>query len=86
VDTDRLRRALRTGEARAAVYDHLAQAQADGSEVRGSPHLFLPDGTNVHNPGIEMHWEGEHGRGFPVIDHDDPGVYKDLLERAASAG
>jgi hypothetical protein len=44
---------------------------------------FLPDGTDMHNPGIEMHWQGEAGTGFPVIDHDDPTVYDDLLKRAA---
>jgi hypothetical protein len=81
VDVDRLGQALRRGEARATVYEQMAEAEAGG--VKGSPHVFLPDGTDAHNPGIQMHWQGEHGRGFPVVDHDDPGAYKELLERAA---
>lgn len=61
--------------------DQAEKAATDG--VRGSPHLFLPDGTDLHNPGVELHWEGEKGRGFPVIDSDDPSVHGDLLRRAA---
>jgi hypothetical protein len=30
-----------------------------------------------------MHWEGDHGKGFPVINKDDPSVYEDLLGRAS---
>jgi hypothetical protein len=30
-----------------------------------------------------MHMQGEHGRGFPVIDSFDPSVYDDLIKRAA---
>ena len=56
---------------------------AESGRVNGSPHLFLPDGTDVHNPGIEMHWEGDHGKGFPVVDRDEPAIYEDLLRRAA---
>jgi predicted DsbA family dithiol-disulfide isomerase len=80
VDEDALALALDTGEGRRAVMDQLHIAQA--GDVRGSPHLFLPDGSDYHNPGIRMHWEGEHGRGFPVVDDDDPGVYRSLLARA----
>ena len=42
--------------------------------VRGSPHFFLPDGSDVHNPGIQMHQVGSPGAGFLVLDEDDPGV------------
>jgi len=35
------------------------------------------------NPGIEKHWEGDEGEGFPVIDHYDPSVYDDLIRRSA---
>lgn len=83
LDTGKLLEALDEGRARAAVME---QAQVAGSdEVQGSPHLFLPDGSSVHNPGIEMHWEGEHGKGFPVIDADEPEVYEQLLRTAAGA-
>ena len=57
---------------------------APGLGVKGSPHLFLPDGTDVHNPGMELHWEGEHGIGFPVVDADDPEVYTCLLYTSPS--
>jgi predicted DsbA family dithiol-disulfide isomerase len=81
VDEDALEDALDDGRARGDV---MAQWRAtDDAGVEGSPHLFLPDGTDVHNPGIEMHMQGEHGKGIPVIDADDRSVYDDLLKRAA---
>jgi predicted DsbA family dithiol-disulfide isomerase len=78
VDVDRLAQALGDGDGRAAVLAPPPEA------VAGSPHLFLPDGTDAPNPGIELHWEGEHGRGFPVIDADDAEVYEDHVRRAAA--
>lgn len=81
VDAGKLLEALDQGRARAAIME---QARVSGSdEIQGSPHLFLPDGSNMHNPGIEMHWEGEHGKGFPVVDEDRPEVYEQLLQTAA---
>ena len=59
------------------------RAAAEESEVKGSPHFFLPDGTNVHNPGIEMEWAGAHGEGFPVVHKDDPRIYDDLVRQGA---
>ena len=82
VDVDALAEALDDGRARRALLDQHRVAEA-GGEVNGSPHLFLPDGTNAHNPGIEMHWEGEQGQGFPVVTKDDPSIYGDLLVQAA---
>jgi predicted DsbA family dithiol-disulfide isomerase len=84
VDVDALTQALDDGRARRAVIDQWHEAER--GEVQGSPHVFLPDGTNAHNPGIEMHWEGEKPGGFPVIDADEPSVYDDLVRRAAEAG
>ncbi len=81
VDVDALTKSLDEGTARSAVIEQWHAAQ-DGP-VKGSPHLFLADGTDAANPGITMHWEGDHGRGFPVVDHDDPSVYDDLVRRAA---
>ncbi|MDQ1444503.1 MAG: hypothetical protein QOI20_967 [Acidimicrobiaceae bacterium] len=81
---DALREAFDSGAARSAVLDQCETARTS-ARVKGSPHLFLPDGTDVHNPGIDLHWVGEHGTGFPVVDQDDPDVYKRLLEVAASA-
>jgi predicted DsbA family dithiol-disulfide isomerase len=81
IDVPALREALDDGRARRSVFEH--QREASDDEVMGSPHLFLPDGTDAHNPGIEMEWSGEHGQGFPMVAKDDPAVYEDLLRRAA---
>ncbi|MDP8928122.1 MAG: DsbA family protein [Actinomycetota bacterium] len=83
VDKSKLRDALDDGRAHRAVIEQFETSRSQ--QVDGSPHLFLPDGTDVANPGVEMHWEGEHGRGFPVVDSDDPGVYERILERAAGS-
>ncbi len=80
VDRDELQRSLDAGIARRAVFEQWREGRG---AARGSPHLFLPDGTDAHNPGIQMHWEGSHGTGFPVVDKDDPTIYESLLERAA---
>jgi predicted DsbA family dithiol-disulfide isomerase len=79
VMVDDLEGSLYRGVARRNVIDQWHEAVADGSGVKGSPHLFFPEGTDAHNPGIEMHWNGEHGEGFPIIDCDDPSVYENLL-------
>jgi len=81
VDADALLQLLDSGQARAAVTAQWQQAESD--RIQGSPHLFLADGTSVHNPGITKHWVSQPGQGFPVVDEDDPQVYDDLLRRAA---
>ena len=81
VDADRLAADLESGRFRSRMLEHHRRHH---DEVNGSPHVFLPDGAGHHNPGIEMHWEGEHGVGFPVIDADDPAVYEAILRRAAA--
>lgn len=80
VDAARLEGALDDGSSRAAVMRQFGTANSE--RVIGSPHLFLPDGSDVHNPGIEMHWQGEHGEGTVIVDDDDPSVYEDLLAGA----
>jgi predicted DsbA family dithiol-disulfide isomerase len=82
VDVDALARALDEGRARSAVIEQRDTAERIG--VKGSPHVYLPDGSDVANPGVEKHWEGDEGEGFPVIDAYDPSVYDDLIKRAAS--
>lgn len=82
VDEDALATALDGGVARRTVMDQAAEAFTEA--IEGSPHLFLPDGTDVHNPGVGLHWEGTKGIGFPVVHADDPSVYADLLHRAAT--
>ena len=79
LDVEALTKTLDDGVGRRAVLQQLDSATATG--VKGSPHLFLPDGSDVHNPGIAMHWQGEHGHGSPVVDRDEPGVYVELLRR-----
>jgi hypothetical protein len=81
VDVGQLAAALDEGRARRCIFDDWEIAKTD--EVQGSPHLFLPDGSSVHSPGVTHHWEGDFGIGFPVVDSDDPTVYDDLLRRAA---
>ena len=49
--------------------------------VQGSPHVFLPDGTAVFNPGIgNIDWV----RGIPVPSEVDEGEIAKLLDRAAA--
>jgi predicted DsbA family dithiol-disulfide isomerase len=79
VDAADLEASLDKGFGRAPVINQWRVATADLSAVKGSPHLFLPDGNNAHNPGIRMHWSDAHGKGFPIIDGDDPSVYENLL-------
>jgi predicted DsbA family dithiol-disulfide isomerase len=80
LDVAALREALDDGRARREVFEQTRVAE--GSAVKGSPHFFLPDGTDAHNPGIEFEWVGEEGRGFPVVTKDDPSAYEELLRRA----
>lgn len=80
LDIERLRYDLVTGVPRHAVFDDHAVASSE--TVVMSPHLFLPDGTNQTNPGLTVHWQGEWAKGFPVIDHDDPTVYEQILRAA----
>jgi len=82
VDAPKLMGALDDGRARAELMRYAVVA--DSEEIKGSPHVFLPDGTDVHNPGIEMHWEGEHRKGSLMVDRDEPEIYEDLLRRAAA--
>ncbi len=81
VDAVALEEALDDGRARRTILEHMAQAQE--LNVQGSPQLILADGYTVHNPGIESHWAGDKGVGFPVITNDDPSVYETILWRAA---
>jgi predicted DsbA family dithiol-disulfide isomerase len=81
LDADLLEKALDGRRARGSVF--LDRAEAHGAGVEGSPHLFLPDGTSAHNPGISVRWLKNRGeKSFPVVDADDPAVYEDLLRRA----
>lgn len=82
VDVDKLAAALADGRARGAVTEQAAIARTD--RVNCSPHLFLPDDTDHPNPGFEIAWHGAYGIGWPIVHRDDPSVYEDILQRAAS--
>jgi predicted DsbA family dithiol-disulfide isomerase len=82
VDAGALGDALADGRARGAM---LRDYGARVDDIQGSPHLFLPDGHDVHNPGVELHWEGPEGAKVPVVDADDPGIYDELVRRAPSS-
>ena len=81
IDVDGLDQALRRGTYRHRIFDDLDVVRSGA--VSMSPHLFLPDGTDITNPGITVHWQGPWAAGFPVIDSDDPGIYETLLRSAA---
>lgn len=80
LDADAVEAALQEGRFRKRLFEDLAESRTHS--VKGSPHVFLPDGRNFHNPGVEMHWEGKNG-GFPVIDRSDNSVFEEILTSAA---
>lgn len=82
VDAGALAGALEAGSGRSAVFEQWRESQR--IEVQGSPHLYLADGSDVHNPGIELSWTNDKGTGFPVIESEDRWVVEDLLRRAAA--
>lgn len=83
VDVEELETDLIAGVARKLVFEQMREARR--SEVEGSPHLFLADGSDFHNPGIAFRWEGEPKRGSLVIEKDDPAIFEDIVERAAAS-
>ena len=81
IDVAALREALDDGRARGQMMrDYRTHRQA----VQGSPHFFLADGSDAHNPGIEFHWAGgDEGEGSLVIDSDDTEAMARLVRQAA---
>ncbi|RBY81555.1 DsbA family protein [Blastococcus sp. TF02A-26] len=79
VDADAIAAALDDGRARGPM---MADYRTHAGEVQGSPHFFLADGSDVHNPGTEQHSSDAR---YPVVDADDPSAYEDLVRRAAGA-
>lgn len=80
VDVDQLADDLDSGRARGPM---MRRYQSCRDDVQGSPHFFLADGSDIHNPGITMHQVGSPGAGFLVLDSDDPSVFDRLVRRAA---
>lgn len=82
VDVAALAEALDDGRARSALMADWAVAQ--GEEVRGSAHVFAPDGANDENPGITIGWEDDGSpNGRYWIEADEPAAIDDLVRRAA---
>jgi len=82
LDVVSLAEALDDGRARRALFDDWAVARGDA--VRGSAHVFTPDGTNAQNPGFEIGWENDgSAAGRYWIERDDPDAVLDLVRRAA---
>lgn len=81
VDAKALDAALSRGAGRAEVFADWRRFEDVG--VQGSPHLYLADGYNVHNPGITLTWTAGKFPGLPVIKDDKPAVYDEILRRAA---
>lgn len=81
LDVAALAEALEEGSGRAAVAEQTRMSRSDA--VVCSPHVFLPDGTDWPNPGLDVDWVGDWGVGYPRIVSDEPEVYDDLLTRSA---
>ena len=81
VDVDALAETFDSGRARRAVMNQYRVAKTDA--VICSPHLFLPDGSDHPNPGIDVSYTDEYGVGFPIVSRDDASVYDAILRRAA---
>jgi predicted DsbA family dithiol-disulfide isomerase len=82
LDHSALVTALEDGHLRLVLTRHTRVAASD--RVVCSPHVFLPDGTDYANPGMSVEWVGDWGVGYPHISRDDPGIYDDILVRAAA--
>lgn len=78
VDVSALAEALDDGRARRALLEDWAVARTD--EVRGSAHLFAPDGTNEQNPGMTLGWTADTG---VTVEADDPTAIEAFLRQAA---
>ena len=84
IDLAALTDAIDTGVARHQLFDDWRVARGD--EVRGSTHVFVHDGTNAQNPGIQIGWDDGPDGGAYRVDADDRSVIDDLVNRAASHG
>lgn len=83
VDVVALAQALDDGSARGALMADWALARTDA--VRGSAHVFAPDGSNDQNPGIGIGWKDDGSPGGRYwIERDDPKAVDELVRRAAA--
>ncbi len=77
LDLERFVADFDAGRGRQPLFDDWATARGD--VVRGSVHVFAPDGTNDQNPGIRIDWTA----GVYAVARDDPTAVEDLVRRAA---
>jgi predicted DsbA family dithiol-disulfide isomerase len=83
LDHAALSQCLESGTARRALFEDLRAWKLAG--VQGSPHLVLPDGRHVHNPGVEIEWtQDDHGNWHLDVLRDDRSVYLPLLQSVAA--
>ncbi len=84
VDVRRLAADLDDGVARAATSRQARAAREVAGPCTG--YLVAPDGSGSCNPGVTSRWLGpDLPRGVPIVDDDDPSVYRDLVSAAAPA-
>lgn len=81
LDVGALTEALDDGRARRSIFDDWAVARTDA--VRGSAHVFAPDGTNDQNPGIAIGWvpDDSAAGGTVTVQADDPAAIEALVRR-----
>ena len=72
--------AWRRQPVRADVFDDYERSK--GKDIEGSPHVFWPDGSSTHNPGLADH---EMVRGIPRIAVDDRDEPRRLLLKTTAA-
>lgn len=82
VNLDALGQALERGLGYDEVFSQWATARA--FPVQGSPHLFVTDRYAEHNPGVNYHWTGRPGLGFPRFNRYDATWADVVLDLAAA--
>ena len=83
LDLAQLADAIDSGRARRAIFQDWEVAKTDA--VQGSPHLFLANGWNAENPGLELDWsQRDDGQWSPTLVRDEGDIYLELVRQAAS--
>ncbi len=82
LDATRLFSDLADGASHEAVMRQSAAAMAGAASCSG--YIVLPDGSGHCNPGVKTRWIGRIPHGTPVLQADDPDVYRRLVAAAAA--
>jgi len=85
VDLAQLADAIDSGRARHRLFEQWEISKTDA--VSGSPHLFLADGWNAQNPGLDLDWsERQDGQWVPTLVRDaTPAAYEQIVRKAAAS-